>query len=67
MDDDLKALYKKYQFGGFISFADNMQNTIDILNLSKDLQAAVTPDGYMVDENGAWVVDGKVVTNVRFF
>ena len=45
MDQDLKDIYADYKFGAFISFASNMQDTEDILNLSKDLQAAVTSKG----------------------
>ena len=45
LDDDLKAIYAEYKFGAFISFADNMKDTVEILNMSKDLQKAVTGNG----------------------
>ena len=39
LDDDLKDLYAHYHFGGFISSADNMEDTLGMLGLTKALKA----------------------------
>lgn len=45
LDDDLAQIYADYKFGAFISFEVNMQETIETLNLLKDIQRAVTSKG----------------------
>lgn len=45
MDRDLKDIFAHYKFGAFLSFQPNMQKAADILDLSKDLQAAAASNG----------------------
>ena len=60
MNDEVKEMLEKYNFGGIILFAENFQDSEQVINLTQSMQTASTSDNGIpllmgVDQEGGYI------------